>query len=367
MLDGAQHAQPDSGRIPKLSNSPEYAQPLKNLMLLSASNPHQQSVIDHGLNSAEDRALAGLLRGVRDSGYRFVTPTPLTHARVLAREPDAAAADLRDIFGWNRPFAASALPPAMLTQMDRAGVLHTSGALLRSAVRIAAIGDDLFLHSSYPTTAADAVFFGPDTYRFARFLRTALRAGPSAPVRLLDIGCGSGAGAIVAARALMAHGAAPSIVMNDINPLALRYTAVNAAVAGIPATLAHGDALSAVNGDFDLIISNPPYLDDDAARAYRHGGARLGRALSVRFAREALARLAPGAQLLLYTGVVMLDAGDPLRAELLPLLEAAGCDWSYDEIDPDVFGEELDRPVYAHAERIAAVGLIATRRHAEHG
>ena len=315
----------------------------------------------------EDRALEALLLALRDSGYRFITTTPLTHARVLARSLDAPAAGLRNIFGWNRPFAPHTVAPDILSLMTRAGLLQEAGALQRSTVRVSALGDDLFVHSAYPTGAADAVFFGPDTYRFARFIREALRWRPDAPQRILDIGCGSGAGAIVAARALMQNGSsAPTIYMNDINPLALRYCAVNAAAAGVAVTLAQGDALSAVEGDFDLIISNPPYLDDDTARTYRHGGARLGRALSVRFAREALARLAPGGQLLLYTGVVMVDGDDPLRAELLPLLEAADCVWSYEEIDPDVFGEELDRPVYAQAERIAAVGLIATRRSVEH-
>jgi len=81
----------------------------------------------------------------------------------------------------------------------------------------------------------------------------------------------------------------------------------------------------------------------------------------VRIAAESLKRLAPGGQLLLYTGVAMVDGEDPFLAELQPLLAAPGFDWSYAEIDPDVFGEELERPVYAHIDRIAAVGLIATR------
>jgi methylase of polypeptide subunit release factors len=149
--------------------------------------------------------------------------------------------------------------------------------------------------------------------------------------------------------------------MNDINPLALQFTAVNADVAGIPVMLAQGDALAAVEGEFDLIVSNPPYLDDAAQRAYRHGGAKLGRALSVRIAAESLRRLAPGGQLLLYTGVAIVDGEDDFIADMRPLLAASGCEWSYAEIDPDVFGEELERPVYAHIDRVAAVGLIAVR------
>jgi len=247
--------------------------------------------------------------------------------------------------------------------MERAGIVRREGSLLRSTVRIASLGDDLFFHSAYPTVEENAVFFGPDTSRFARFIRHALasREAQHATLRVLDVGCGSGAGGIAVARALAATGTPATLVMNDINPLALQYTAINAEVAGVEVTLAQGDALSAVDGEFDLIVSNPPYLDDAAQRAYRHGGARLGRALSVRIAAESLKRLAPGGQLLLYTGVAMVDGEDPFLAEMQPLLAAPGLEWSYAEIDPDVFGEELERPVYAHIDRIAAVGLVAAR------
>jgi methylase of polypeptide subunit release factors len=317
-------------------------------------------------------ALAHVLGVVAASEYRFTAITPLTHQRVLANRKNQVGTTLRDIFGWNLPFAPSAIAPALLESMEQAGILQRCGAWLRSDVRIATIDNDLFLHSAYPTVQDTAVFFGPDSYRFTRFVQSALRstegrqAGPwpacaGASMRILDVGCGSGAGGIAAARQLMGLGASLSVTMNDINPLALRYTLVNAELAGMEVLLAPGDALSAVTGDFDLIISNPPYLDDAAERIYRHGGARLGRALSVRIAEQALARLAPGGRLLLYTGVAIVQGIDPLRAELTPLLAKAGCDWSYAEIDPDVFGEELERPVYANADRIAAVGLIATR------
>ncbi len=328
--------------------------------------------------------LAMLLSELAASNYSFITPTPLTHQRVLAHRATTQylqnlaakvsqqATTLRDIFGWTLPFEASQIRPDLLALMADIGILRSHGRLFSSAVRVSSIDDDLFVHSAFPTTQDNAVFFGPDTYRFARFVQqgiaqmhcvqtSARLQRPGSAVRVLDIGCGSGAGGVVAARGLKKRAVSCSIVMNDINPLALQYTAVNAAFAGIPVTLAQGDALSAVAGQFDLIISNPPYMEDASARAYRHGGPRLGRALSVRIAEEALARLAPGGQLLLYTGVAMVDGVDPFINEMLPLLDQTDCDWSYEEIDPDVFGEELEQPAYAHVDRIAAVGLVATR------
>jgi cobalamin biosynthesis Mg chelatase CobN len=47
-----------------------------------------------GPRSADDQLTASLLRLLRwlqSEGYRFTTVTPATHARVLAREPAAAA------------------------------------------------------------------------------------------------------------------------------------------------------------------------------------------------------------------------------------------------------------------------------------
>ena len=311
-------------------------------------------------------SLASVLRHVGDTGYRFTTTTPLTHQRLLDYRGGEPGTTLRDVFGWNLPFLAGAIAPDLLDLMTRAGILVRRGAFLKSAMRIASVDDLVFLHSAFPTIDQTAVFFGPDTYRFIRFVQSHLptliaNASMVTPLRLLDIGCGSGAGGIVVMRTLRRAGLAVDTTLNDINPLALDTSAINAQHAGVSVNLALGDALDSVVGDLDLIIANPPFLDDAQRRAYRHGGAGLGRALSLRIAADALARLAPGGRLLLYTAVAMIDGTDPFLAELTPLLAASGCDWHYEEIDPDIFGDELSRPIYAHVDRIAAVGLVATR------
>jgi methylase of polypeptide subunit release factors len=322
-------------------------------------------------------ALTKLLRLVADANYRFVTPTPLTHQHVLERRGSSFGTTLRDIFGWNLQFVEAAQAQEVVDAMHEAGILLYDSRLARSGVRIATLNDDQFLHSSYPTSQADAVFFGPDTYRFARFIINALDnppgtalstpSGPcSSPVRVLDIGCGSGAGGIVAARWLAGVDRPVVVTMNDINPLALRYALINSQFAGIPAELLMGDAHRVVTGKYDLIVANPPYLDDGRRRTYRHGGERSGRALSVSLAALALEHLAPGGLLLLYTGVAIFDGIDNLRGELQGLLDASEFTSSYTEIDPDVFGEELLRDAYANADRIAAVGWVVQRNGRSH-
>jgi len=213
-----------------------------------------------------DQALVALLHALRDSGYQFVTPTPLTHQRVLQQRSGSTAASLRDVFGWNMPFHAALLAAPVLALMQQAGVLLQQGDTCRSAVRVASLDGQLYLHSSFPTEAENAVFFGPDTYRFAGFLRDSLPPPEQRQGwRVLDIGCGSGAGGLLATHLC----AGASTTLNDINPLALRYAAINAAAAGVQVDLALGDALASVTGDFGLIVSNPPYLVDDTLRAYR--------------------------------------------------------------------------------------------------
>jgi len=303
-----------------------------------------------------DAALLALGKALQAAHYQHVTVTPATHARVLRRAPGAGPASLADVFGWSRPFREVDLPSDIVALMRAAGVLRADGKRWRSLVRASRLGSELYFHSAYPTSAENAVFFGPDTYRFVRALRADL--GPNPVERAVDIGCGAGAAAI----AIALHAPEADVLAIDINDAALRMTGINAALAGAANVRPlHSDLLKAADGQFDLIVANPPYLLDPGERAYRHGGGELGAGLSLDIVRASLARLAPGGRLLMYTGVAMVDGTDPFLTRIAPLLDACGACWDYDEIDPDVFGEELDETQYSCAggpvERIAAVWL----------
>jgi hypothetical protein len=67
--------------------------------------------------------------------------------------------------------------------------------------------------------------------------------------------------------------------------------------------------------------------------------------------------------LLLYTGVAMVDGQDPFLEVIQALLADHAVGWTYRELDPDVFGEELLKPGYERVQRIAVVALTVTRRH----
>jgi methylase of polypeptide subunit release factors len=303
-------------------------------------------------------ALVALGRALDSAGYRFTTVTPATHQRVNARAAGAAATGLRDILGWSRPFAPDALAPQLLAMMQQAGVLAAADPGWRATVRASTLDDQVYFHSAYPTHDEDAVFFGPDTYRFTAAIERALATLEVAPRRVADIGCGAGPAAIGIARRYPDA----AVLALDINEAALALTRVNAEVAGTANVSAHrSNLLDGVGGDFDLIVSNPPYLLDPAKRAYRHGGGRYGAGLSVEIVKAAMARLRPGGSLLLYTGVAMAGPDDAFLAEIAPLLDRTCTSWRYEEIDPDVFGEEVASQGYEDIERIRAVWLHAVK------
>lgn len=302
--------------------------------------------------------LLALVQAVRDTGYTFTTVTPATHARVNGRPGNSQAKTLRDVLGWSRPFADDLLPPTLLDALQRAEAVTRRPEGLRSTVRLSSLDQELFLHSAYPPSAADAVFFGPDTLRFVGAVLEHLQTRTTPVRRAVDIGCGSGAAGICVAKRLPDA----EVVLVDINPAALRAAAVNARSAGVAnVSLRQSDMLRAIEGRFDLIVSNPPFMIDQSARAYRHGGGPLGAGLSLSVIEAARERLAPGGGLVLFTGSAIVEGADPFREAAGALCAEAGLTWTYREFDPDEYGEELDDPAYAEAERLALVILTATR------
>jgi release factor glutamine methyltransferase len=305
----------------------------------------------------DSSALLSLAVSIRATGYRFTTITPSSHALVNARPWNREARTLEGALGWSRPFSRAIIPARLFELMEQAGVLERDGALWRSTVRFSTLDGDLFMHSAFPTTARDAVFFGPDTYKFADAIRSWL-AGRAAPVsRAADVCAGAGPGGIAIAKACPDA----EVLLLDVNPKAVDFASVNSAAAGARnARAVQSDLFTGAAGSFDLIVAHPPYLIDASERAYRHGGGPLGAGLAMTILEAAMDRLSPGGTLLLFTGVAIVEGRDPFLEAASEALRAAGLDWSYREVDPDVFGEELAREPYRMADRLALVVLTAT-------
>lgn len=316
---------------------------------------YEESAVSVGVIEEDpDDVVEGLVsvgRALKAQGYRFTAVTPATHARVLARPQ--LATRVTDVFGWNRPFATDLLPAQIFTALGKARLLTRRDGAWVSRVRFSTIGNSIFAHGSFPTIDRDSVFFGPDTYRFVAALR---RFVPRCDL-LVDIGCGSGAGGIEM------HDRAERVLLTDINDRALLFARANARLAGVPESVVkHSDLLRQVKDEPDVIVANPPYLADTHGRIYRDGGGELGTGLSVRILEESLCRLKPGGRLILYTGTPVVNGVDQFFNCIRPQLQHADVEVCYEEIDPDIFSEELEEAPYIGADRIAAVVLCLTRR-----
>lgn len=84
-------------------------------------------------------------------------------------------------------------------------------------------------------------------------------SGPDAPLRCLDIGTGSGAIMIT----LLAERLNWTGVASDVSQAALDMARKNAETYGVSARLSFEQTawFDGLNGQFDLILSNPPYID----------------------------------------------------------------------------------------------------------
>ena len=304
-----------------------------------------------------DSALLNLLMLLREQDYRFITPTPASHARVLARPGRDRAANLRDLLGWSLPFAPGTVDAGVEDLLRQAGMIEQPGpGLLKSRLRVSSLGDQMFLHSAYPTNTDDAVFFGPDSYRFADLITHELERDPLVPSAVIaDIGAGAGVGGLVAARA-----SEPArVILCDPNAQALRLARINARAAGV--TVETVADVSAIDRPFDLAVINPPYLVDGDGRTYRHGGGMHGGEVPLAMTRASAVRLAPGGRVILYTGAAIVEGRNPLEEALREIAAEMRLGFRSRELDVDVFGEELAKPAYAEVERITLISVTLTR------
>ena len=164
--------------------------------------------------------------------------------------------------------------------------------------------------------------------------------------RALDLCCGSGAIALSLKREL----AEVAVVATDISQAALAVARANGASCELEIEWLSGDLFAAVEGDFDLVVSNPPYVKsgdldrlepevrDHEPRLALDGGAD-GLDCYRRIARQASDHIRPG-------GYLLLEVGDGQSAEVEKLLAEVGR-FAEVETKPDL--NEVPRVVVARA------------------
>ncbi len=267
-------------------------------------------------------------------------PTPLTLAQSLRRAQtlglERIDAQLLHLFALGRAPHDRAWLLAHDTDELDASVLARLEPLLQRRIR----GEPL----AYITGTKE--FFGlplqidarvldprPDTETLVEW---ALELLPTqVPTKVIDLGTGSGAIAL----ALQHQRALASVSAVDASAQALAVAQANAQRLQLPVQFIHSHWLSAVQGTFDLIVSNPPYIraDDPHLAALTHeplqalaSGADGLDDIRTLIA-QAPAHLKPGGWLLLEHGY---DQAEAVRA----LLSQAG--WQNVQSRQDLAGIE---------------------------
>jgi methylase of polypeptide subunit release factors len=223
-----------------------------------------------------------------------------------------------------------------------------------------------YIHSSFPASS-DSVFFGPDTYLFVSFLQTIAQHFSQAPSSVVDVCCGSGAGAIHMARTYPQA----KVLGLDLNPRALRLGDVNAQLAGVNVAFSESNLYASLPEEMtakgiDLIVSNPPYIassvDGKDLPIYADGGAGFGLDISLRIVEEGIRLLSSSGVIVVYTGVAIPTAHPGQDAFLEKLKQVKDGELAeYKILHPDMWPEEIGKGAYADVCRIQIVGAVLRR------
>jgi release factor glutamine methyltransferase len=105
---------------------------------------------------------------------------------------------------------------------------------------------------------------------------------------VLEVGCGTGIVALHCAKA------GARVTASDVSIKAIECTRDNAERNGLDIMLVESDLLEQLDGTFEVIVFNPPYLPDDEASDPRWTGGLSGLETTLMFLEQCKRKLAPG-------------------------------------------------------------------------
>jgi release factor glutamine methyltransferase len=172
----------------------------------------------------------------------------------------------------------------------------------------------------------------PDTEVIVEEALNICRKIDSSEIKILDIGTGSGAIAL----ALASEITRAKIVATDISPAALNLAQKNAAALGLKEKIDFrlGNLIEPVNGIFDIIVCNPPYISakdyeklPSGVKDYEPQDALLAGKSGLEFYEKLIYQAAGFLQ---KNGWLLLEIGAKQESGVCGIIEAAGI---YDSIE----------------------------------
>jgi release factor glutamine methyltransferase len=182
-------------------------------------------------------------------------------------------------------------------------------------------GEREFFGRNFSVTP-DTLIPRPDT---EPLVELALKLGPAGPARVVDLGTGTGAIGVT----LALERPQWQVTLTDLSAAALSVAGGNARQLGAQVTLQQGSWLEDCRGPFDVIVSNPPYIDP-ADHHLDEGDVRFEPRSALVADQRGLADLATiitqSAARLVAGGWLLLEHGYQQGAQVRALMEAGRFD-----------------------------------------
>jgi release factor glutamine methyltransferase len=267
--------------------------------------------------------------------HGFLTDKGLDEPRLAAELLLAAALDCRKIDLYTR---FEQIPTA--EQVDRFRALVRDAAAQKPIAYL--VGHKEFYSLDFLVTP-DVLIPRPETELLVEQAVAVARSRPDEPIRVLDIGTGSGCVAVAIAKLAQLV----RVVATDVSPAALEIARTNAARNGVADRVDFVEADAAAlpfervqAGGFDVLVANPPYIAESAratlpvnVRDYEPHVALFGGPDGL----DVIRRIAAGGRgLLAAHGRAFIEVADGQHERAAAVFIAAG--WALIGVLPDAAG-----------------------------